>query len=192
MRDILKSVEQGKNVATATIISTKGSTPRKIGTTMGILEDGNIIGTIGGGKFEKHIIDLALEAIKMGQTKRVDLVLDQDELKMSCGGEAEVFIDVYTSKPKLLIVGGGHVGKAIYDVAKYLNFHIYIFEDRKELLEDGRFEGASSLIVGSIEENLRDFYIDNNTYITIVTRGHMYDEIALESVMDRGLDIWEL
>lgn len=184
MKKALELIEKGKNVATVTIVDTKGSTPRESGTMMLVLEDGSIVGTIGGGILEKHIIDISVDSIKNNENKFVSLNLEQDELKMICGGACDVFINVHKSRPKLLIAGGGHVGHALFKTASNLNFDIVIFEDREELLNDGRFEGAYDLITGRIDEELKKYPIDRNTYIVITTRGHEYDQSGLEAVLD--------
>lgn len=186
MKKVLDCVDRGEDIATVTITATKGSTPRGVGAMMAVLSDGSIYGTIGGGILEKHVIDLAVESIKTGESKTVSLSLAQDELKMICGGEVDLFINVHKTKPKLLIAGGGHIGYAIYNIASLLEFDIVIFEDREELLDKERFKYAHSLVSGRIDEELGKYPIDNNTFIVIVTRGHEYDQSSLESVLDSG------
>ncbi|HAW50986.1 MAG TPA: hypothetical protein DCX54_01470, partial [Flavobacteriales bacterium] len=51
-----KLKEEGKNAALCVVTSTKGSTPRKTGAKMIVLENGSIYGTIGGGNLEKEVI----------------------------------------------------------------------------------------------------------------------------------------
>ncbi|SDM55624.1 XdhC and CoxI family protein [Fictibacillus solisalsi] len=85
-----------KPAALATIVSTKGSTPRKKGSKMIITSTGALIGTIGGGCGEGEVIDKALEVIKTGQpvTHKVDLtsgLLYEDG--GICGGIMTVFIE---------------------------------------------------------------------------------------------------
>ncbi|SHE56675.1 xanthine dehydrogenase accessory factor [Tissierella praeacuta DSM 18095] len=184
MKKALEEIDNGKELAIATIIKSEGSTPRGLGTMMAVLEDGSIYGTIGGGALEKYIIELCIGAIKEGESKTIDLPLDAEGVDMVCGGKVEVFIDVYKIKPKLLIIGGGHVGYAIYNIASLLNFNISIFEDREEFLTKERFPLAKELILGSIDERLRNYKIDNNTYIVIVSRGHKSDERALLEVIN--------
>jgi xanthine dehydrogenase accessory factor len=183
MKKALEEIERGKELAIATIISAKGSTPREVGAKMMVLADGSIHGTIGGGSLEKRVIDLCLEAIDEGKSYSVHLPLDTEGVEMICGGEVDVFIEVYKNKPKLLIAGGGHVGYAIYELATLLDFDIVVFEDREELLTKERFPKAYELVLGNIKDNLKDYPIDDNTYITIVTRGHVYDEECLEVVI---------
>ena len=185
MKKVLEDINNGKELAIATITKSEGSTPRGIGTMMGVCEDGSIHGTIGGGALEKHVIELCIEAIKEGQSKAIDLPLDIEGVGMICGGRVEVFIDIYKIKPKLLIIGGGHVGYAIYKIASLLNFDIVVFEDREEFLTEERFPLAKELVLGPINETLRDYKIDNNTYIVIASRGHKYDEESLIEVINR-------
>ncbi|WMM25054.1 XdhC/CoxI family protein [Tissierella sp. MB52-C2] len=182
MKKALEDIENGKDLAIATITKAEGSAPRREGTNMAVLEDGTIHGTIGGGKLEKKIIELCIEAIKEGKSYGINLPLNSEGLGMICGGEVDVFIDVYKQKPKLLIAGGGHVGYAIYELANFLGFNTVIFEDREEFLNEERFPLAHGLILGDIKEKLESYPIDDNTYVVIVTRGHAYDEEAIEAV----------
>lgn len=183
VKKAIEEVERGKELAIATIIDAKGSTPREAGAKMVVLADGSTYGTVGGGSLEKRVIELCLEAIDDGKSHRVHLPLNAEGVEMICGGEVDVFIEVYKNRPKLLIAGGGHVGYAIYEMAALLDFDIVVFEDREEFLTKDRFPKASELVLGDMKDNLKDYPIDDNTYITIVTRGHAYDEECLEVVV---------
>ena len=80
----------------ATIVSARGSTPRKTGARMLVGVDGVIAGTVGGGCGEGEVIEAALELFRGGgpRTVRVDLT---DELvswsPAVCGGIMDVFIE---------------------------------------------------------------------------------------------------
>lgn len=184
MRKALEGIDQGQELAIATVTDATGSTPREAGAKMLVLDNGESYGTVGGGSMERMIIEKCQEAIKKGQSENVSFRLDEDEIEMTCGGAMDVFIEVFKNRPKLLIVGGGHVGHAIYQAAQNLEFDIVIVEDRREFASKERFPQASELLVGDIEESLREYPIDEDTYIIIVTRGHKYDEMALETVID--------
>lgn len=184
MKKVLECIEKGNEAAIATITKAEGSTPRDIGAKIAVLDDGSTYGTIGGGALEKTVIDLCIESIKNGKSRSLNIPLNKKGVEMTCGGEVDVFIDVYKNKPKLLIAGGGHVAHAIYNVASLLDFDIVVFEDREEFLTKERFPKAYELILGKIDEKLGDYSIDDNTYIVIATRGHQYDEESLEKVID--------
>lgn len=184
IENAMRETRKGKEVVLATIVKATGSTPRREGTMMAVLEDGKIYGTIGGGELEREIIKLSMNYIAKEKSGLVNLKLEENSLKMTCGGEVDVFLDICRIKPKLLIVGGGHVGHAIYKAASILDFHIVIFEDREEFLNEKRFPKAQELILGDFEESLKNYPVDNSTYIVIVTRGHEFDEEALEAVIN--------
>lgn len=182
LKTTLELMEKGIKLAVVTITRTEGSIPGKPGSQMTVLEDGSIRGTIGGGALENRVIELAVKAIKNGKSMSVNLPLTDEG--MVCGGEIDVFIQTYTPLPKLIIVGGGHVSLALYEMASLLNFDIVIFEDREQFLNFERFPKAKELVLGPVDKKLKEYDIDENSYIVIVTRGHEYDNEALETVIN--------
>ncbi|MCS0790125.1 XdhC family protein [Cytobacillus pseudoceanisediminis] len=86
----------GEKAALATIIRTKGSTPRKTGSRMIVFPCGRIEGTIGGGCGEAEVIEKAFEVIQSNtpSQKRVDLTKGLFfEDGGICGGIMDVFIE---------------------------------------------------------------------------------------------------
>lgn len=183
MKKVLEKVENGMEAAIVTITKSSGSTPRQIGTTMGVFEDRSIVGTIGGGALENRVMDLAMEAIAGGESIAHHLPLDSEGIKMVCGGDVDIFIDVYKKRPKLIISGGGHVGYELYRAASLLDFDIVVFDDREEFLNEERFPLAKEIILGPMNENLKKYKMTEDTYIVIVTRGHSLDQECLEAVI---------
>jgi xanthine dehydrogenase accessory factor len=89
-------LDKGETVAVATIISTKGSTPREVGAKMVVTAWGEILGTIGGGCGEADVRREAIEAIRSRTPRivRVDLLDDiSSDSPAVCGGIMNVFID---------------------------------------------------------------------------------------------------
>jgi xanthine dehydrogenase accessory factor len=87
---------------------------------------------------------------------------------------------------RLLIVGGGHIGHAVGNMASDLDFDVWVLDDRAEYVTEERFPRAQRRLCGSIGETLRDLAITPETYAIIVTRGHNHDEEALYHLIDRG------
>lgn len=87
---------------------------------------------------------------------------------------------------RLVIVGGGHVGKAVADLAADLDFDVWAIDDREIYVSPERFPRAQRRIAGPIEEVLPALDINSDTYCLIVTRGHSHDERALYHLADRG------
>lgn len=104
----MKEVYQGmadalatsKSFALATVVRTRGSTPRKTGAKMIIREDGQAIGTIGGGCGEAEVWQEAFNAIKDGTPRlvKVDLTLDVEGEDKICGGIMEVFVEPFNRR----------------------------------------------------------------------------------------------
>lgn len=183
---ISEMIKANKKVALATITRVKGSTPRKEGSMMGILEDGSIFGTIGGGNLEAEVIKQAKKCMSIGKSNTFHFQLTDSEgsLHMQCGGEAEVFIKIFNPYHKLYIVGGGHVALKLYELGKMMGFYTVIIEDREEFCNLDRFPKADELKVGDIEKTLMECPLDESSYVVIITRGHNHDEIALKSVIE--------
>ena len=84
----------------------------------------------------------------------------------------------------LLIAGAGHVGAALAKLAAGLSFRVVVIDDRADLLDGTRFPAAIETVTGDIQDTLRKWPIDENTYVVVVTRGHVHDEQALHAVID--------
>lgn len=93
---ILSASETGVPGAIATIVRTRGSTPREVGTRMLVLGDGSIQGTVGGGCGEADVWSAAMEVVRMHRPRlvEVDLLHDHDlEGGRACGGIMYVFVE---------------------------------------------------------------------------------------------------
>jgi xanthine dehydrogenase accessory factor len=87
---------------------------------------------------------------------------------------------------RLVIVGGGHVGKAVADLAADLDFDVWIVDDRADFASEERFPRAQRRISGPIDRVLPDLDITPDTHCLIVTRGHNHDQEALFHLVNRG------
>jgi len=86
--------------------------------------------------------------------------------------------------PTLLVAGAGHVGAALAKLAVGLGFRVVVFDDRGDLLDPRRLPPPIESAAGSIETSLRQWPVDANTYVVVVTRGHAHDRRALHAVID--------
>lgn len=80
---------------------------------------------------------------------------------------------------RLIIVGAGHVGQKVAQLASDVDFDVWVVDDREEYCNAERFPQAKRLIVAPFETSLTGLEIDSDTYCLIVTRGHNHDEEAL-------------
>lgn len=80
---------------------------------------------------------------------------------------------------RLVIVGAGHVGQAVGDLAAQADFDVWVVDDRAQYANVSRFPRAEHILVGPIEEVLSGLEVTEQTYALIVTRGHGHDQEAL-------------
>jgi xanthine dehydrogenase accessory factor len=91
-----------------------------------------------------------------------------------------------TPRCRLVIVGGGHVGQAVAQLAAELEFDVWVIDDRSEFVSEQRFPRAERRIAGQVAEVLPNLEITPDTYCLIVTRGHQHDEESLYYLAERG------
>ena len=187
MDDIYESIaslrRRGEKAVLATIVSTRGSAPRKESAKMLVLTNGKIIGTIGGGAIEYQAYQEALKLIDGNESKLAHYELtnaDASKEGMTCGGTVDVFLEPIKPLPSLIIFGGGHISFFLARIGKMVDFRVTIIDDRPEFANHERFTEADETIAEDMASVIKRLTINGSSYIVIVTRGHMKDELVLE------------
>ncbi len=180
---ILELQKDNKVYAVATIVSSRGSSPRKVASKMLVLADGCIEGTIGGGSLEKQVIIDSLAAIKRKRPALKDYKLNKACGLSVCGGKVSIFIDVISPQKRLVVCGGGHIGLALSLIAKILGFSVMILDNRRSFANKKRFPHVDEIVCAPYRQSLKKNSFDKNTHIVIVTHGHLYDTECLEAAL---------
>ena len=157
-------------VALANLIRPAPGSDLSLGAKLFVREDGSTVGTLGDAEMDREAIDKARELMVHG---RNEYVVANDG--------AEYFVEAYTTPPQLVLCGGGHVSKAIAPLAKTLGFRLFITDDREEFANKERFPEADMVVPLKPEDALRELPINPNTFIVVATRGHRFDNVALEA-----------
>ena len=97
--------------------------------------------------------------------------------------QAELFVYPYAAPPRLIILGGGHVGAALNRLATELDFEVVVIDDRPEFASALAHPQADRLICAPFEEALEKINPGAGDYIVIVTRGHRHDLGCLKKVL---------
>jgi len=184
---ISELIRSHARIALATIVQTKGSTPRTAGAKMVVFPDGTSYGTLGGGKLEYLVTQDAQEAIRKGESMLKDYsLLEQDKggIGAMCGGDASVFIEVIKRSDRLLILGGGHIAMALYLMALEADFSVVVVDQRPEFVSKDRFPRAELLLNYSEDDHRLKEIVDKNTFIVVVTHGHKNDKTAVKNLID--------
>ena len=176
----------GQAGALCTIIRSRGSTPRHQGSKMVVYADGRISGTVGGGEIENRIRNEALAAIADGQSRLLsyDMVNPQAGDPGVCGGTVEVYVEPLLPRPTVLVIGGGHVGKAVAHLARWLNFRVVVSDDRVEFCTPEANPDAELLLPVAMAEIPTHLSITPQTYMVLTTRGSAVDVPGLPALLD--------
>lgn len=170
---LLDAQDKGVAAALATVVSASGSVPRHAGSKMLVYADGTFVGTVGGGAMESLVLAEAVAALADGQTRVRSYTLN--DLKAGdpgvCGGTVEVFIEPLTSPPTLLVIGGGHVGKALAQLGKWMDYRVVLSDDREAFCNSEYLPGMDEYVICKPAEVARHTRIDKHTYVAAVTRG---------------------
>lgn len=160
-------------VALVTVIATQGSMPRHASSKMLVRPDGSTLGTVGGGAMEARVIAEALAALADGQPRVRSYTLNSLEAGDAgiCGGTAEIFIDPVNAVSTLLVIGGGHVGKALCELARWAGFRVILSDDRVDFCNSTYVPELAGYIVCPPSDIPQRIVIDENTYVAAVTRG---------------------
>ncbi|GAB4505935.1 MAG: XdhC/CoxI family protein [Anaerolineales bacterium] len=180
-RAIYESVQKGESVCVATVVGARGSTPRNMGAKMVIWEDGRTLGSVGGGELERRVLAAAQEVFAKGQPVRLEFSLRNEGDAGICGGDAEVFVEPVFAKPRLVIVGGGHVGRALCHLATLLDFRVVVMDTRD--LDRSLFPESAQLVRVESYGALPMEWFDARTYAVIMTPNHMGDRETLAQLV---------
>ncbi|GMV32396.1 MAG: xanthine dehydrogenase [Chloroflexi bacterium] len=172
--------------ALCTVVKSEGSTPRHVGSKMLVYPDGKFIGTVGGGDLEHRVLDEAWMAISDGTPRYLHYNMADPSRGDPgvCGGQVEVFVEPILPAPTLVVIGAGHVGKAVVHLAKWLGFHVVVSDDRAEFCTPEATPGADEYLpieMGKLAESLK---ITNRTYLAVTSRGSGVDAHGLPPLLE--------
>jgi xanthine dehydrogenase accessory factor len=173
----------GEKAVLATIISTRGSTPRKEGAKMLVQTGGRITGTVGGGNLEYQVVKKALQLLERHESQLAHFELTNEDASqegMICGGTVDAFLEPIHALPVMFIFGGGHISLSLVRIGKMVDFRVVVIDDRPEFANAERFPEADKAISGNMTSIIPQLDINGSSYIVIVTRGHQNDSQVLE------------
>lgn len=183
----LAEVEKNhESAALCTVVRSSGSTPRHVGSKMLVYPDGKFIGTVGGGDLEHRVLDEAWIAMGDGESRFLTYNMSDPSRGDPgvCGGTVEVFVEPILPPAMIVVVGAGHVGKAVVHLAKWLGFRVAVSDDRPEFCTPEAVPGADAYYpveMGKLAEQLK---INRRTYIVITSRGASVDVEGLPGLLE--------
>jgi len=107
--------------------------------------------------------------------RELKLPVDRDKPSQS------LFLEPVIPSPRLIIAGAGHIGKALSQIGRMLDFEVTVIDDRQEFANPENIPWANHITTGDIGSAVERIEKGQDTYIVIVTRGHRDDGNALKA-----------
>ena len=170
--EVMGAYQSGNPVAVATVV--KADSGRgNMGAKILLREDGSTRGSLGDPELDGLALDAARRVADLGTNEYV-----------TSPSGVELFVEGFTTPPTLVLMGGGHVSKATYALAQLLGYRVYVVDDRPQFANSERFpEAADTIVVPDYTRGLDQVPVNANTFIVIATRGHWFDDLALEAAV---------
>ena len=140
------------------------------GASAAVWGDGAIDGMVGA---------LQDEAVTLAR-KALDEAHPRARLVRTRSG-AELFVEPIAPPTEVIVVGGGHVGRAVATAAKFAGYRVAVIDDREDFANRERFPDADEVVVDEVDHALEAYAVNRSSAIVIVTRGHKYDYQALSA-----------
>jgi xanthine dehydrogenase accessory factor len=178
--------QQHQSAALCTVIRTSGSTPRHSTSKMLVFPDGHILGSVGGGELENRVVKEALDSLQDGKPRNLTYNM-ADPARGDpglCGGQVEVFVEPILPTPMLVVVGGGHVGKAVAHLSKWLGFRVAVSDDRTEFCTSEASPDADEFYPVPLAELPANLAITPQTFLVLTTRGSSVDVAGLPALLE--------
>lgn len=187
---------KNKNLAgvLVTVVNKEGQGPAVLGKKMIYRRDNTMCGTVGGGELEKNAIEECKDILmkRENRFRTYNLSVDKNvesssDLNMICGGTVSLFFEYINSNPTIVILGAGHVGRALIDIASRFDYNIVAIDDRQSAIE--KIDQDVNKICGNYEEVLQKIKINYNSYIVIAGYSHEVDYQTLKKVKELKVNV---
>lgn len=185
-RALVQLEEKNEAGVLCTIVSSSGSTPRHTTSKMLVYPDGHFIGTVGGGELENRVIAEAQKALSDGRARLLQYSMTDPQRGDPgvCGGQVEIFVEPVLPRPALVVIGSGHVGKAVAHLAHWLDFYVVVSDDRPDFCTPEAVPDADAYYPVSMQALPQALAITPWTYLVLTTRGMNVDVEGLPALLD--------
>lgn len=99
-------------------------------------------------------------------------------------GDRRLFIEPVMAPGTVYLFGAGHVSLQTAILAKRVGFEVVVLDDRVEFANTSRFSDADDVRVpASFEIAFEGLEIHADSYLVILTRGHLHDKTVLQQAL---------
>ena len=174
--ELARISEQGGSGVLATIVEVEGNDQVEAGAKC-LVVDGKVkANTVADARILQAIVRGSVAILNDEKSKLVAIEIPD-------AGKLQVFFEVMLEPPKLIVVGAGHIAVPLVQIAKVLDFHVTVIDDRLLYANRERFPAADEVLVGDMAQMLKEMTLTPSCYIVLITRGHKYDEPCLREIL---------
>ncbi len=94
-----------------------------------------------------------------------------------------IYIEPLGVRPRFVVFGAGHVGKALAKATKFVGFEVVVCDERAEYATREQVPDADEIIVGGAETCLSRIHVNSDTYIAIMTPDYESDFAAVRAAL---------
>ncbi len=188
-RAALEALEQGEAFALATVITSEGSSPGKLGHKMLLGVGGRRVGTVGGGQLEHHVARAMQAMLARGQGAVLDYSFRpgaQNNPGLTCGGSVTIAVEVVQPPARILLCGGGHVARALAEQLDLLGYTHVVVDARPDVAGERAFPQAQEIVHASPPEFVRGHDLKRFSHVIVFTHDHALDRDTMLAVAATG------
>jgi xanthine dehydrogenase accessory factor len=175
--ELVRISEQEAAAVLATVIEVEGNDRVEPGAKCLVRDSKITAETVGDARVIQAILQQSGTHLREEKSKLVSLSIPD------AGGRLQIFFEVLPAPPRLIVVGAGHIAVPLAKIAKVLDFHVTVIDDRLLYANRERFPDADEVLVGDMAQMLKEMTITPSCYIVLITRGHKYDEPCLREII---------
>jgi len=202
MREILDQLirwrDRGdEHLALATVLATRRSAPRPVGSKLAVSEQGELAGSVSGGCVESEVALAARDVLARGEPTVLTYGITDEQagsVGLPCGGEIDVGIErvalseldrlAEESAPNRLVVFGAvDIAEALCRGAKELGWDTIVADPRATFATRERIASADELLVEWPEQVLERIAVDEKTAVVVLTHEERFDVPALAGAL---------
>lgn len=179
--EVLRIRERGETGVLVTLIAIDGKPPEGKACKALFKSSGEKVGFLYDGEALEQ--EISGEMAGLLKEKRPRVLSLKAEGEASAWKTMEVLLEPVFAEPTVYLFGAGHVSKEIAPLAKRVHFKVVVIDDREMFANRERFPEADEILVRDFEKSFEGLQMDAQSYIVIVTRGHLYDGLVLEQAI---------
>ncbi|MCK5732521.1 MAG: XdhC family protein [Tenericutes bacterium] len=189
---ISKYRKQNISLMLVTAVFKEGSGPVEVGKKMIYLETDKAHGTVGGGALEYYAREKCKELIKTRENlfetyylQEGGVFKDTKTLPMACGGKVTLFYEFIGPKETIYVFGAGHVGQALVNVLKTMDYHITVIDDRDAVISN--FKNADITVKKPFVKFIEEEGLKKDSFIIVCTPNHKQDYHVINKVIELNI-----